>query len=245
MKALILAAGYATRLYPLTRDFPKPLLPVDGRPIIDYGIEKLSRVKSIDEIFVVTNSKFIGLFRKWKQSLACGKKITLVDDLTKTKDDRRGAIGDMYFVIASKRIGDDFLVLGGDNIFDSGLDAFLSFAREHAPYPALGIYDVGNKLRARNYGVIKLDREKRIVDFKEKPLNPASTLAAMCLYYFPKGKIGLVKKYMEERKGQYDAIGLYIDWLRKKESVYGFVFSGKWYDIGQHKVFEEAKKKFK
>lgn len=244
MKALILAAGYATRLYPLTKEFPKPLLAVQGRPIIDYIIDKLEAIGEIDEIIVVTNSKFISRFRKWADQLQSSKRISLVDDLTKTLESRRGAVGDMYFAVARKRIKDDLLVIGGDNLFGGDLDDFISFAEENKPYPAIGVYDIKDKSEAKKYGVVKLDREKKLVGFREKPTDPDSTLVAMCLYYFPKENLSLIKEYARIHLGENDATGFYIDWLRKKVPVYGAVFNGRWYDIGDYKFYNEAKKRF-
>jgi glucose-1-phosphate thymidylyltransferase len=244
MKAIILAAGYATRLYPLTKEYPKPLLLVKDRPIIDFIVEKLAQIDAIDEIMVVTNSKFIRHFKQWRKGHPCSKKISLVDDLTKTKDDRRGAIGDMHFVIEKCRIQDDLLVLGGDNIFNTGLKSFLAFARKKARHPVIGVYDIKEKALASHYGIVRVNKNKQIIDFQEKPRVPHSTLVAMCLYYFPKDKIGLVREYMHARIGHHDAIGLYIDWLRNKEAVYSYVFSGSWYDIGHHDALKAAKQNF-
>jgi len=243
MKALILAAGYATRLYPLTREYPKPLLKVGKRPIINYIIDKLRGLEQIDEIIVVTNSKFMPQFRKWKSALKIKKRISLVDDLTKSHADRRGAIGDMDFVINKRRLRDNLLIVGGDNLFDGNLNKFLAFTRDHSA-PLIGAYNIKDRKEARKYGVIKLDRKNRIIDFREKPKNPKSTLIAMCLYYFPEEKIGLIKEYLNTRQDKHDATGFYIDWLRKKVTVYGFVFSGRWYDIGDHKFYHEAKESF-
>lgn len=244
MKALILAAGYATRLYPLTKEYPKSLLKVGAKPIIDYIIEKLSAVKDIDEIIVVTNSKFISIFKKWAKELKISKSITLIDDLTKEHADRRGAIGDMDFVIDQRRVADDLLVVGGDNLFEDELHEFLSFAKDKTPSPVIGIYDIKNKEQALKYGVLRMDKDNMVIDFEEKPKNPNSTLIAMCLYYFTKEKLGLIKEYLDEKTDKHDATGFYIDWLRKKEKVYGFVFSGRWYDIGHHEFYEEANKTF-
>jgi glucose-1-phosphate thymidylyltransferase len=244
MKALILAAGYATRLYPLTKEYPKPLLEVGKRPIIDYIVDKLEKIKDLDEIIVVTNSKFIAKFRNWSQCSHRSKRISLVDDLTKDQEHKLGAIGDMNFVVAKKRIKDDLLVIGGDNLFDGDLNDFLSFAKTKKPDSVIGVYDIKDVAQADRYGVIKLNKEKRIVYFKEKPKNPSSTLVAMCLYYFSKGKAGLIKKYLATRIGKHDATGFYIDWLRKNEPVYGFVFDGRWFDIGQHSFYNKAKEAF-
>lgn len=243
MKALILAAGYATRLYPLTKEYPKPLLAVKQRPIIDYILDKLEKINAIDEIIVVTNSKFINRFRKWATQLKSQKQISLVDDLTLTHKDRRGAIGDMYFVIKGKGIYDDLLVIGGDNLFDGDLDDFLVFARNNKSHPVIGVYDIKNKTQARKYGVIKLDAQKMIIDFQEKPNYPKSSLVGMCLYYFPKERLGLVKEYLDGEGIKNDATGFYIDWLRKKVPVYGFTFTGRWYDIGDMSFYRRVKEK--
>ncbi len=244
MKALILAAGYATRLYPLTKEYPKPLLMVGRKPIINHALEKLERLSDIDEIFVVTNSKFFPKFKNWAARLKINKRITLVDDLTRTISSRRGAIGDMHFVIKNKDIRDDLLVVGGDNIFDAGLKRFLAFAKSKKKYPVIGTYRIKSIDQAHKYGVIKLDRKRQVIDFKEKPKQPDSKLVAMCIYYFPKETLGLIREYLRAKSGKRDATGFYIDWLRQKTAVYGFVFSGSWYDIGDHKFLNQAKEKF-
>src|SRR4030042_3065381 len=211
MKALILAAGYATRLYPLTKDYPKSLLAIGRRPIIEYIIDKLQAQEQIDEIIVVTNGKFIRCFREWKRSLKIKKRLTLIDDLTMDLDDRRGAIGDIDFVIRKKYNKDDLLVIGGDNLFDGGLKVFLNFAKYKTPHPVIGVSNIKNKIEARQYGVVKLDKNKRIVDFAEKPKAPKTSLVAMCLYYFPKGKLKLIREYLSNRNNKNDATGFYID----------------------------------
>jgi glucose-1-phosphate thymidylyltransferase len=244
MKSLILAAGYATRLYPLTREYPKSLLLVKDRPIIDYIIEKIEAASAIDEIIVVTNSKFFKRFLEWQRRQPAKIKISLLDDLTKDNEGRLGAIGDMNFSINKKRITDDLLVIGGDNLFNGNLKRFLGFARNCRRNPVIGVYDIKVKREASNYGVIRLDEKKRVVDFKEKPVSPQSALIAMCLYYFPREKLGLIKEYLSKKIEKRDAMGFYIDWLRKKVPVYGFVFSGKWYDIGDYKFYNVAKNSF-
>lgn len=244
MKALILAAGYATRLYPLTKEYPKPLLEVGGKPVIDYIVDKLKTLDGLDEIIVVTNSKFILRFKKWAKDSKIKECLTLVDDLTCDLRDRRGAIGDMNFVIVKRRIKDDLLVIGGDNLFDGDLKKFLSFAKANRPNPIIGVYNINDIHKAKKYGVLKLDRKNKIIDFREKPKTPHSTLIAMCLYYFPKEKLRLIRQYLKKRADRHDATGLYIDWLRKKSLVYGYVFDGRWYDIGHPNFYKEAKEVF-
>lgn len=244
MKALILAAGYAVRLYPLTKKYPKPLLPVARKPIVDYIIEKLDAIDDINEIIVVTNSKFFPQFKRWSQGLKSKKRISLIDDLTRDNLGRRGAIGDMYFAITQKRLRDDLLVIGGDNLFDGGLKDFISFAKGRKPIPVIGVYNIRNRKKASRYGVVKLNSQGRIVDFKEKPRVSKSTLVAMCLYFFPKDKLKLIKEYLDAKKNKCDATGFYIDWLRKNTGVDGFVFDCRWFDIGDYGYYQEAQKFF-
>jgi glucose-1-phosphate thymidylyltransferase len=244
MKALILAAGYATRLYPLTKEYPKPLLEVEHKPIIDYIVEKVNKIKAIDEIIVVTNSKFISRFKKWKVKQGKRKPITLVDDLTRDNSSRLGAVGDINFAIDKINIRDDLLVVGGDNLFSGGLGDFAAFIKNHNNNPVIGAFNIGNKQEAKKYGVIKLDRNSRVIDFQEKPRYPRSTLVAMCLYYFPKERLRLIKDYLRHKNKKNDATGFYINWLSKRINVYGFVFLGQWYDIGDYKFYNAAKEEF-
>ena len=240
-----MAAGYATRLYPLTKEYPKPLLKVGRSAIIDYIVEKLDSLDDIDEIIVVTNSKFFAQFKKWRQAKRIIKPVRLVDDLTKSESDRRGAIADINFVINTKKIKDDLLVIGGDNLFDDDLKYFMSFVKANKNKALIGAYDIKDRRKAADYGVIKLDKKNKVVDFAEKPKNPKSSLIAMCLYYFPESKIKLVREYLQAKAAKSDATGLYIDWLRKKVAVYGYIFAGRWYDIGRYNSYQEAQEKFK
>lgn len=239
-----MAAGYATRLYPLTKEYPKPLLEVKNKPIINYIINNLNSVKSIDELIVVTNSKFIGKFRQWKLGLKGQKKITLVDDRTKSNEDRLGAIGDINFVLRNSRIKDDLLVIGGDNLFSGNLNEFVNFALKNKPNTTIGAYRLKNKRDANKYGVLKVDKNHQVVEFEEKPKRPNSPLVAMCLYYIPREQFSLIGNYMKFNKNKVDATGKYIDWLKKKADIFCFVFKGSWFDIGDHKYLAAAKKGF-
>lgn len=244
MKALILAAGYATRLYPLTKKYPKPLLEVKGRPIIDYIIDKLGKVSGINEIYIVTNSKFIADFRKWAKTVKSPKKITLIDDLTKNNQDRLGAIGDINFVIKKKKVQEDLLVVGGDNLFSGSLQRFLDASGKNSTSTGIGLYRLKRKIDASRYGVVKLDRSKRVISFEEKPKDPKSNLVAMCLYYISKNHLNLIGVYMQDEKRKADATGSYIAWLKDKVDVYGYEFSGSWFDIGDYKYLNTAKEEF-
>jgi len=245
VKALVLAAGYATRLYPLTKDYPKPLLAVKGRPIISYIVDKLEAVSDIEEIYIVTNNKFFLKFKKWLKLIKSTKKIILVNDLTKNNQDRLGAIGDINFVIKKQKIKDDLLVIGGDNLFSSSLQGFLSILEKRKENVNLGLYRLKQKSDASRYGVVKLDKQKKVISFEEKPQQPKSSLVAMCLYYMPKNYLSLVTRYIKSSKtGKVDATGSFIAWLKEEIDVYGYVFSGTWFDIGDYKYLNAAKKNF-
>lgn len=245
MKALILAAGYATRLYPLTKEYPKSLLEIGGRPLINYIVEKLEKLGAVEEILIVTNSKFIAKFRQWEKCLNSPKPIILIDDLTKTLDERRGAIGDMHFAISKQGLKSDLLVIGGDNLFDGSLEGFLSFAKDKKDYPVIGVFDIKHKAQAKKYGVVKLGPRSRVINFQEKPRIPHSTLVAMCLYYFPGKRLGLIQQYLSVRGSQHDATGFYISWLKGKVPVYAYAFGGRWYDIGNPDFYKKANKSFR
>jgi len=244
VKALILAAGYATRLYPLTKQYPKPLLAVKGKPIINYIIDKLKSISVVDEVYVVTNSKFIFDFRRWAKPIKIAQKITLVDDLTKNNRDRLGAIGDINFVIKKKKIKDDLLVIGGDNLFSGSLKGFLDFSKEVKPAASIGLYKLEQKKDSSRYGVVKLNRRKKVISFQEKPKKPDSDIVAMCLYYIPQNYLYLVEEYVLSQDKKVDATGSFIAWLKEKRDVYGYVFEGKWFDIGDHKYLNAAKSNF-
>ena len=229
----------------MTREYPKPLLEVKNKPIINYIINNLNSVKIIDELIVVTNSKFIGRFRQWKLRFKGRKKITLVDDRTKSNEDRLGAIGDINFVLRNRRIKDDLLVIGGDNLFSGNLNEFINFALKNKPNTTIGAYRLKNKNDASKYGVLKVGRDHRVVEFKEKPKRPNSSLVAMCLYYIPREQFSLIGNYMKLNKNKVDATGKYVDWLKKKADIFCFVFKGSWFDIGDHKYLAAANKDFK
>jgi len=244
MKALILAAGYATRLYPLTKEYPKPLLELNQRPIIDYIIDKLRAIRQIDEVFVISNSRFFSRFVEWSKGLRINKKITLIDDLTRTNRSRLGAIGDINFAIRKARIRDDLLVIGGDNLFSQPLEGFVEFSLKRRPHASVGVYKLKNKSDASRYGVVRLDRKRIISDFCEKPEKPATGLVAMCLYFIPQGSLGLIKEYVLNGPKLTDTTGGYIAWLKERSDVYGFIFRGRWFDIGDYKYLKAAKFNF-
>jgi glucose-1-phosphate thymidylyltransferase len=242
MKVLILAAGYGTRLYPRTKNFPKPLLKVNRKPIIQYLIDKLDSIDGISEVIVVTNARFYKNFTDWKKRVKARNRIVIANDLTKTPHDRLGAIGDMDFVFEKNDFDDDFLVLGGDNFFQEPLGGFIKAALKNRPFVTIGVRDIGNRLEAGHFGVVGLAGNNLVKNFQEKPKNPKTSLIAMCLYYFPRQSLGLIKEYLKDPRNSRDAAGSYIKWLTKEYRVYGFRFKNFWFDIGHIYTYEKAKR---
>ncbi len=236
MKAVILAAGYATRLYPLTLDRPKHLLEVGGRPILDLLLDRLP-VEELETVYVVTNSKFAPRFREWAESHPAG--IEVIDDGTTSDDDRLGAIGDLQLVI-STQIDDDLLVAAGDSLFSDPLDGFVRFARERAA-PVIAAYDVGDLEEIKRLSAIEVDEDSRVTSFQEKPERPTSTLAGIALYFYPRSMLPLVAEYLEAGNNP-DQPGRLLQWLHERTPVYAWLVPGRWFDIGTPETLAEAER---
>lgn len=243
MKVIILAAGYAVRLQPLTLNMPKSLLPVNGRTILDRIIDKIAAVKGWDAIYIVTNAKFYGNFEGWRKASSCRDRVTVINDGTTTNENRLGAIRDMELVIDTHGIDDDIFVVAGDNLFDLDLNRFLDFAVSKDGV-SVALYDVKDVALAANYGIAALDRDGRIIDFEEKPAKPKSTLSSTGLYYFPKNKLSFIKEYVR-MQNKLDAPGYYIGWLSRADRVYGYRFLEDWYDIGNIESYKKADATYK
>ncbi len=242
IKAVILAAGYATRLYPLTRNIPKPLLQVTpGKAVIDFIVEDLAGCGRVDEIAVVTNHKYAGAFAAWVRRRRARVPIAILDDGTLSNSDRLGAIGDMAFAVGKRKIATDLIVVGGDNLFDVGVARFVRFAHRHKPRVSLALFDIRDKDAARRFGIVGVDRADHVTSFDEKPARPRSTLAATCLYYFPKASLALLKDYIGDRDTSNDVPGNYIKWLMKRTGVSGFAIRrGHWFDIGHLDSYKQV-----
>lgn len=245
MKLLILAAGYATRLYPLTLTQPKPLLPVAGKPMIEYVLDNVAPVGGIDRVYVVTNAKFASQFQSWAEGY-CEKKarldFTIVNDGSTDDSNKLGAIGDMHLVITREKVDDDLIVVAGDNLFSEPLQGFGAFCREKNA-PVLGVYDVGSLEQIKKYNSITLDGDGRIVFFEEKPKQPTSTLTGIALYYYPKATLPLIRQYIAEGNNP-DQPGRLVQWLYPKMPFYTWTVPGIWYDIGSKETLEEANRIF-
>ena len=229
MKALILAAGYATRLRPLTDTIPKQLLPVGGRPMVDWILDRIAET-SADEVHLVTNARFAADFERW----ADGKDVRVHNDGTTSNDDRLGAIGDIDFV----GLDDDLLAIAGDNLFDYSLADYESHWRAKGG-SCVAVHDVGDRELAKQYGIVDVDADDRIVAFVEKPEDPPSTLAATATYLYRREHAALVSTYLAEGNPP-DQPGNFVAWLHEREPVYAYRFPGEWYDIGDQAQLLEA-----
>lgn len=253
MKSVILCAGYATRLYPLTLNCPKPLLPIGGRPLIEYILDVLEEIPEIGEVFIVTNARFRKNFVDWydervnprggKRS-SSKKAIRIFNDSSTANENRLGAIRDLVLVIREGRLAEDLLVVAGDNLFHFPIGGFVEAASRHAPSVTIACVQIESREMAKSYGVVELDGEGRVTDLVEKPENPPSTLVSMGLYYFPKDVLPRIDEYLEDRQNP-DAPGYFIRWLLDRESLYGYCFRGIWYDIGDLNSYESADRLFR
>jgi glucose-1-phosphate thymidylyltransferase len=226
MKALILAAGYATRLRPLTDSFPKMLLPLAERPMLDYLLDRIREVGEIDEVHLVTNAQFAPAFRDWAP-----EDVTVHDDGTTSNEDRLGAIGDIAFTIERAGLeGEDLLVVAGDNLIGYSLPEFVEFWRAKDG-SAIAVYEVEDRALLPQYGVVELDEDDRVVGFEEKPAEPKSDLAATAAYLYRADDLERLNQYLQEGNAP-DAPGNFAAWLHERAPLYGYRFSGEWHDIG-------------
>jgi glucose-1-phosphate thymidylyltransferase len=239
VKAVILAGGYATRLYPLTLDRPKHLLEVGGRPILELLLERLP-LDELDAVYVVTNAKFAERFREWAESYPAA--VIVLDDGTTSEDDRLGAIGDLQLVIESQGLDDDLIVAAGDSIFTERLDDFARFGRERGA-AAIAVYDIGDLDEMKRLSSISVDADSRLVAFEEKPERPESTLAGIALYFYPRAVVPLVGRYLAEGNNP-DQPGRLVAWLYQRVPVYAWRVPGRWFDIGTPETLAEAEDLF-
>ncbi|MBC7095440.1 NDP-sugar synthase [Thermococcus sp.] len=228
MKVLIMAGGYATRLWPITKGKPKPLLPVGDKYIIDYILEK---TKELDlEVYVSTNKFFERHFKSWAEK----NGVELIVEETISEDEKLGTIGAISYAVSKLGL-DDYLIVAGDNLFSFSLEDFL---KHYDGKPLIAVYDVGDFELAKRYGVVLLEGN-RVIDFQEKPLQPKSTLISTGVYAFPEEIIEKVDEYLEE--GNRDSPGYFIEWLLNGGvEFYAYKFDDYWYDIGSADSYLEA-----
>lgn len=241
MKCLILAAGYATRLYPLTENFPKPLLPVQEKPILDWLIDDMDTLGEIDEYVVISNHKFAHHFDAWAKTKT--QKVTVVDDGTSSNETRLGAVKDIQYAIDTLSLDDDMLVIAGDNLLDFSLTKFIRYAKEKQTSCIMRYYEPSEKKLVK-CGVVTIDENDKILEMTEKSPTPATHWCCPPFYYYTREDAKLVQKGIDSGCGV-DAPGSYIAWLCKQTTVHAMEMPGKRYDIGNLESYEAVQKEYK
>jgi glucose-1-phosphate thymidylyltransferase len=239
MKILILAAGYATRLYPLTLTRPKPLLDVAGKPMIEHVLDNIAPIPGIDRVYVVTNAKFADQFQAWADQYRATKaklNFTIINDGSTDDTNKLGAIGDLHLVLTREKIDDDLIVVAGDNLFSQSVEEFGRYCRSKNA-PVLAVYDVGN------LDAITIDADGRITFFEEKPKQPQSTVTGIALYFYPKASLPLIQQYIAEGNNP-DQPGRLVQWMYPRTPFYTWRVPGIWFDIGSKETLDEANRIF-
>jgi len=235
---IILAGGYGKRLWPLTREIAKPLLPVDDRVVLDYIIDRVLELDEIDRIIISTNLRFENDFRRWMKKYP-DAPIELSVEPTRREEEKLGAVKALH-ILASK-LSSDCLIIAGDNLFTFSLKPIVKRYRE-LKAPLIAIYDVGSPELAKNYGVIEVDSDMRITSFEEKPRDPKGSLVSTGIYAYPRETLLMISRYFEDGGGE-DRLGDFIQWLYKQVPVYGYIVDGEWWDIGTPETYYEVLRK--
>ncbi len=241
MKCLILAAGYATRLYPLTENYPKPLLKVGEKTILDWLIDDIDGAGLVDEYVVISNHKFAHHFDAWAQEKT--QKVTVVDDGTSSNETRLGAVRDIQFAIDKLGLDDDMLVIAGDNVLDFSLTKFISYAKEKNTSCIMRYYEDSEK-KLQKCGVVSIDGNDLVTNMEEKPEIPKSNWCCPPFYYYTRDDARLVRKGIESGCGV-DAPGSYIAWLCHQTAVHAMEMPGKRYDIGNLESYAKVQEEYK
>lgn len=239
MDAIVLAGGYATRLYPVTLNISKPLLQVAGRPIVDRVLDRLEELGEVERTFIVTNEKFFGDYEKWLRGQRRPFKTIPLNDGTTSNEDRLGAVGDIHFALDRGAIDGDVIIVGGDNLFDFDLRPLRTLQRSYN-LPALGCYDVGRLDLVSLYSEVRIENN-RVVAFTEKPQHPTSTLIGTLCYLFGKPDVRLIHDYLNAGNNP-DKAGHLIQWLVTQRQVVGHIFTGRWVDIGTKSELDRAER---
>jgi glucose-1-phosphate thymidylyltransferase len=236
MKAVVLAGGYATRLWPITKHRPKMFLPVGDSTVIDEIFADLEADDRIEEVFVSTNERFAEDFRDYLADSDFEKPTLTVED-TSEEDEKFGVVGALAQLVDRENVDDDLVVVAGDNLISFDIAEFVDFFEAKAT-PALAAYDVGSLERAKSYGLVDLDGDE-VVDFQEKPEHPKSTLVSIACYAFPRETLPDLDRYLDEGENP-DEPGWFLQWLQARQSVHAFTFEGAWFDIGTPESYLDA-----
>jgi glucose-1-phosphate thymidylyltransferase len=245
MNVLILAAGYATRLYPLTLNKAKPLLDIAGKPMLAWIVDNLRGVDGIETIYIVTNAKFWSDFESWAKNYQRANpefRFKIVNDGSTADENKLGAIGDINLALTRENaVGSDLLVIAGDNLFRESLTGFVDYSKK--TQATVGVHQVTDADAIKKYGVVTVDSDGVITNFEEKPKEPKSTLAAIALYFYSRNVLPLFTTYIAAGNNP-DQPGLFLQWLYPRRPVNTFQITGQWLDIGSKETLEEANKLF-
>lgn len=241
MKCLILAAGYATRLYPLTENFPKPLLKVGEKTILDWLVDDIDTLGLVDEYIVISNHKYAVHFEDWAKTKSL--RVTVVDDGTSTNETRLGAVKDIQFAIEKLSLDDEMLVIAGDNVLDFSLTKFIAYAKEKQTTCVMRYYE-HDEAKLRKTGVAEVDENDRVISLEEKPAAPKSNWATPPFYFYIREDAKLVKAGIEAGCGT-DAPGSYIAWLSKQVPVHSMEMPGSRYDIGNLESYRKVQETYR
>ena len=240
MKCLILAAGYATRLYPLTENFPKPLLEVKGKTILDWLIDDIEKSGAVDEYVVISNHKFAHHFDNWAAKKA--EKITVVDDGTTSNETRLGAVKDIQFAIDKLGITDDVLVMAGDNLLDFSMTKFIAYAQEKKTSCIMRYFEPSHQKLLKS-GVVTLDENQKVLEMTEKSQTPATNWCVPAFYYYTAADAARIPEGIEAGCGV-DAPGSYVAWLCKLSPIHAMEMPGSRYDIGNLESYTKIKEEY-
>jgi len=241
VKALLLAGGYATRLRPLTDRLAKPLLPVGGKPMVDWIVDRIAEAGIADELHLVTNAVYASEFERW----AAARDVTVWNDGTSSNDDRLGAIGDVRFAIEQGGLADDdLLVIAADNLFEFSLRDYVSFWQGKGIGSAIAVHRLAEPSMASLYGVVELDQDDRVIGMEEKPEHPRSDLASTATYLLHRDHLSILERYLDDGNPP-DPPGRFFAWLYPREPLYGFRFPEPWFDIGDPEQLLEADNRYR
>jgi len=242
MKCIVLAAGYATRLYPLTENFPKPLLPVGNKPILNWLLDDIDTFPEITGHVIISNHKFIKHFEEWKEKQVLSKPITLLDDGSTDNEHRLGAVRDIQFAVDSLKVDDDLLVIAGDNVLDFSLAGFVKFMKEKNTSCVM-CHEENDLKKQQKTAIITVDESGLITSYEEKPKEPKGNLAVPPFYCYRNADVKRIEEAVADGCGV-DAPGSFAAWLSKKTEVHAWKMPGKRHDIGDMASYNEAQRIF-
>lgn len=240
MKCILLCAGYATRLFPLTENFPKALLEIEkGKPLLNYILEEVNTIDEVSEIYVVTNNRYNDHFEEWSKTVISEKPIKVINDNTNNNDDRLGAIGDISYTINLENINEDVLIIAGDTLFDYKLKDLVSYYNK-IKQPIVACKKIDDIEVLKRCATVTLNEENRITSLVEKSNNPESDIVAFATYLYPKEVLKHINSYLEEGNNP-DAPGYLAEYLYKKMPVHAYLFDGECFDVGTHESLKEVR----